>query len=105
MTPLTIDNVAAVLRRIHNEARRIGVDDSYDVRLRVLTSAPVDWEVLWGDAQYDTDHRGYWGASYMPNPQESEELDAEVIARELIEEVEGSLAEEGLYISHGEVKL
>jgi hypothetical protein len=34
-----------------------------DVRLQVHENGA--WEIHTGDSQYDLDHRGFWGASYL----------------------------------------
>jgi hypothetical protein len=53
--------------------------DYIDVRLQVMDNG--SWDVLWGDSGYDTDHRGYWGASSI-------DLDSDCgsIAMELIDQ-------------------
>lgn len=35
-----------------------------DVRLQVQASGA--WGLQWGDPSYDTNHRGFWGASSVP---------------------------------------
>lgn len=39
-------------------------DHSLDVRLQVTSEG--DWNVLWGDPSYDTDHTGVWGSDSIP---------------------------------------
>jgi hypothetical protein len=51
------------------------------------------WAVRWGDASYDQDHRGYWGASSVPGP--GEHFDAKDIARDLIEQAKDHHAQGG----------
>lgn len=36
-----------------------------DCRLRVLPEGG-GWQLLTGSADYDQDHRGYWGAGFLP---------------------------------------
>ncbi len=64
---------------------------SIDVRLQVSEDGS-NWDVHSGDASFDTDHRGYWGASCVS----SEEIDggrAEIIALDLIEQALEHMAE------------
>ena len=78
----TLEEVKAELERIiaFTNFDDLGQDDGYiDVRLRVFEG---DWEVKFGDSQYDTDHRGDWGYSAI-----CEDSDLEEIAQELIDEV------------------
>lgn len=51
-------------------------EEGLDVRLQVTDSA---WHVHTGDASYDTDHHGVWGASGL-----LEDSNVTAIARELI---------------------
>ena len=37
-------------------------DDATKVRLQVTEDG---WAILTGDPSYDTDHRGYWGSSFL----------------------------------------
>lgn len=48
-----------------------------DVRLRVFEGG---WEVLHGDSQYDTDHRGRWGLSFLSESSEVKEIARELLA-------------------------
>lgn len=80
---MTVEEVKAELERIveFTNFDDLGQDDGYlDVRLRVFEG---DWEIKFGDSQYDTDHRGLWGYASI-----SEESDLEEIAQELIDEVQ-----------------
>lgn len=58
-----------------------------DVRLRVHGGS---WELKTGDAQYDTDHRGYWGASSVS----ARDTDRDLMntAEDLIDQVEDDYA-------------
>ena len=68
----SIKDVAAELRRVNaydaGDGSAIDPDTgepfTIDVRLQVLPNG--SWQVWWGDSQYDTDHRGFWGASSVP---------------------------------------
>lgn len=55
----SIKNVAKELRLIN-----ANVENECDVRLQVYDDGK--WVVRSGDASYDTDHNGYWGASCIP---------------------------------------
>jgi len=61
------------------EPEEEGEEPFVDVRLRVFDGG---WEVLHGDSQYDTDHRGKWGYGAI-----SESSEAREVARELLTEV------------------
>lgn len=74
----SVDDVYASLRHIHDavdwgliESEWAEEDHSVEVRLRVQED---DWAVLWGDSQYDTDHRGYWGAASIHHGDDDNEL-------------------------------
>lgn len=54
-----------------------------DVRLRVFD---YDWQLLSGDPQYDTDHRGYWGYGSLQIGSSEDEC------RELAIELQNDLA-------------
>ena len=79
----TIEEVKAELERIiaFMNFDDLGQDDDgyIDVRLRVFEG---NWEVKYGDSQYDTDHRGWWAYSAI-----CEDSDLEEVAQELIDEV------------------
>lgn len=79
----TLEEVKAELERVAAfvDFDDLGQDDDgyIDVRLRVFEG---DWEVKFGDSQYDTDHRGDWGYSSI-----CKDSDLEEIAQELIDEV------------------
>lgn len=53
-------------------------EDGLDVRLQVTDDA---WHVHTGDASYDSDHHGAWGASVL-----LEDSNVTAVARELIDE-------------------
>src|SRR3954465_10405416 len=53
-------------------------DDGYmDVRLQVYPGG--SWALRRGDASFDTDHRGYWGAESLAWDSDCEELAAALI--------------------------
>lgn len=72
----SVESVATALAGVKATFAR--EEDGVDVRLQVTQGG---WGVLSGDAQYDTDHRGYWGASYL-----DKESNVRDVARELIAE-------------------
>lgn len=60
-----------------------------DVRLQVNDNG---WYIQEGDASYDTDHSGHWGAGTIMA--ESSEQDIQATALDLIHQVEESIAQE-----------
>ena len=54
------DTIAHELQGVRDYLRRNHLEET-DVRLQVLDNG--DWAIHSGDASYDTDHHGYWGAS------------------------------------------
>lgn len=66
-------------------------EDDVDVRLQVLSyRAPIDWKLHVGDASYDTDHHGYWGAAVIGRDFTNQDIaDAAEI---LIDEAEEAIA-------------
>lgn len=57
-----------------------------DVRLRVFNG---HWEVLTGDSQYDTDHRGTWAYGSFTPGMDSDAL--ELLAIDLVEQLENQV--------------
>jgi len=47
-------------------------EDYFDVRLRYFEG---EYTLLWGDSQYDTDHRGLWGYGSVSNDYSLEDLE------------------------------
>jgi hypothetical protein len=93
----SVADVAEVLRelkgRVEGSWERVEDEDEdeegwLDVRLQVEVSGA--WGVWSGDACYDTDHSGYWGASSL-----SAESDVVEVARELLADVRESVAQGG----------
>ena len=64
-----------------------GETPSVDVRLQWYNN---QWQIHTGDSSYDTDHRGYWGASGIQI-----DTDYKKLADDLIDQVEMSMAEGG----------
>lgn len=60
-----------------------GITDM-DVRLQVLDDGT--WQLHYGDAQYDTDHRGYWGASIISVGMNRRDLNG--VAQDLISQAQ-----------------
>ena len=52
-----------------------------DVRLRIHSGS---WQVLWGDPQFDTDHRGRWGYGTLFYGYDNRE-DMEGLAKEMLQ--------------------
>ena len=57
-----------------------------DVRLQVWPDG--SWTVHTGDASYDQDHRGKWGAACVPGRGRLTDSNAEEIAKDLLRQVE-----------------
>lgn len=68
-----------VIQAMDFEPEEEGEEPFIDVRLRIFDGS---WEVLHGDSQYDTDHRGLWGYSSI-----SESSEALEVARELLDDL------------------
>lgn len=66
---------------LHNVGSFADADD-VDVRLQAFGTG--EWHLHFGDAQYDTDHRGFWGSASISRACPMEEARATV--NELIEE-------------------
>lgn len=74
----TVKEVAAELRAIKAD-RWFDAEGWVDVRLQVCKGG--DWVVHSGDAQYDTDHTGFWGCSSL-----SSRSNCRDVARDLIDQ-------------------
>jgi hypothetical protein len=83
----SIKQVAAELAGIK---RFFGADidseEGLDVRLRVQDDG--SWSILFGDASYDQDHRGYWGSSSIDGRSNCRE-----VAKDLIKEAKDDYAQ------------
>lgn len=57
-------SIKALTAELLDVKRGLSADDDYlDVRLQVMPGE--GWSLHTGDSQYDTDHRGFWGASSL----------------------------------------
>lgn len=65
-------------------------NDSNEIEVRLQVTAD-HWQINSGDASYDQDHRGYWGANQITAYATPTELAD--IALELIEEVEEAIVQ------------
>jgi len=83
----TINEVCEALANVQSSIERGGCD----VRLQVISNG--DWAVHSGDASYDIDHRGYWGASSI-NKRDSKR-NRRAIAADLIEQAADHAAQNG----------
>jgi len=88
-----IKDVARDLKNIAREISKYGLPEDEeggcDVRLQVLPNG--GWSVHSGDAQYDQDHQGYWGASSIPY---DGHFNATEVAKDLIDQVKDAAAED-----------
>lgn len=90
---IAIANVWRDLRKIgRNECVRSEDDAGIDVRLQVHENG--NWIVRVGSADYDSDHRGFWGASFVPY----ERTNLTDIARDLIEQAKEHCVSSGFLI-------
>lgn len=80
LTSALVDEWRSMRQGCKDDYRDMDGGHCLDVRLRVHNGG---WELLTGSADYDQDHRGYWGASCIP----WERTRLEGIARDLIEQV------------------
>lgn len=62
---------------------RLGPRQEIDVRLNVQEGG---WALLTGDACYDDDHRGLWGASHLKGGGGRHGSNCEAVATELLEQ-------------------
>ena len=88
----SIRAVAAALRLANatiDPAPRVSTGDpeSVDVRLQVYPDG--DWAIRVGSADYDTDHRGYWGASSL----DGRRFNSRDVARDLINQARDDYAQ------------
>lgn len=89
----TIDDVAEELRLI-NLNTEAEDEEGIDVRLQVYEDGA--WAIRVGDPSYDTDHRGYWGASGVPGVLGGipGRFNAREVARDLIEQAKDMAADD-----------
>lgn len=88
----SIEEVARELRRINQHDAGDYGDEGVDVRLNVQTSG---WQVLWGDPQYDQDHRGFWGLGSVPGG--GRRFDSMKEARQLLSEAKDDYYQQETY--------
>ena len=77
---LMIDEVSRHLSDCLADARQCE-EGGMDVRLRVFDGG---WWLNAGDAQYDDDHRGYWGAATLLGDETADDL--LMLAEDLLEQ-------------------
>ena len=80
----TIRDVARAVKNVHDYS-----DVECDIRLQV--SEDGTWAIRHGDASYDLDHRGYWGASSVPGY--GRRFNSRDVARDLIDQCRDMLAD------------
>jgi len=81
----SIKDVAEELAAINRSTESVD-GDPIDVRLQVYDNGR--WAVRSGDAQYDLDHSGHWGASSLPGVYKGKvrRCNTRDVARDLIEQ-------------------
>lgn len=89
----SIHDLALALRDLNDN-----VEGECDVRLQVYPEG--GWRLRYGDASYDQDHSGYWGASSIPGYKASQgysnrftQEKSKSIARDLIEQAKEHAAQ------------
>jgi hypothetical protein len=82
-----IAEVAKFLTAIKKQLKSWGLKET-DVRLQVWPDG--QWNLHSGDAQYDQDHRGYWGASGVSTSDSADDLRR--AAKDLIEQARDDVA-------------
>ena len=84
LKPPSVEDVATDLRAINEqELEPDDAEEGIDVRLQVISDEEA--YVHSGDAQYDQDHSGYWGAATVPGG--GRPFDAVEVAQDLIDQV------------------
>ena len=85
-------SVTALVAALREERRYWSATDdsetSVDIRLQVVDGS---WALHTGDASYDTDHRGYWGAGQLDTCDTNEQLTA--LANMMLVEASDALAQ------------
>jgi hypothetical protein len=74
--------LAQVANGIEDIARWLRANDLVETDIRLQFFSEDSWYLHSGDASYDTDHSGYWGAVVLT----TEEYDATELAQELIDQ-------------------
>jgi hypothetical protein len=90
----SIKDVANDLSLINRESVDNDSDEeAYGIDVRLQVTSDGSWFIHFGDASYDTDHRGYWGDSSVPG--NGERFDAKAVARDLVDQVKEQMAASG----------
>lgn len=88
-----VHDVTAALVSALSDLKSYGPEiTEMDVRLQVIPSESMDWYIRTGDAQYDTDHRGAWGASSIDTTYTIDQL--REVAKDLISQADDMLSDE-----------
>jgi len=73
-------HVADEIRVLRDRLAKLGItagpNDSNNgshIELRLQVYPSGEWVLRWGDPQYDQDHRGWWGNSFLPGMDASDE--------------------------------
>lgn len=84
----SIKDVAKELRGINHN-----VENECEVRLQVWDDSK--WIIRSGDPQYDPDHRGYWGSSFVPGVVNGQvkRFNSREIAKDLLNDCKESYAQ------------
>ena len=79
-------SVAAVAEELRGV--NANVEGECDVRLQVHDGEPLSWRIRYGDASYDQDHRGSWGAGSVPGVVRgrTSRFDSVALAKDLLEQ-------------------
>jgi hypothetical protein len=81
-----VKDVAREIRALAKEVARYGAFEGGEPpELRLQVYPDGTWALRWGLSDYDLDHRGFWGAAYLPRPREKASV-FESVARSLIEQ-------------------
>jgi hypothetical protein len=83
-----ISDVARDLREIAREVNGYSLDSEEGVDVRLQVEENGDWRLWSGDSQYDTDHRGHWGASSIPSDGSS--FNVSEVAKDLVSQAKDS---------------
>jgi hypothetical protein len=82
---VSFPSIQVVAAELHAAKVHLAKGQDVDVRLQVTDG---DWTVHTGDASFDTDHRGYWGAGTLTRQTNSRE-----VARDLIDQAKDDHAQ------------
>lgn len=85
-----VETVITELTYVLGQAKRMNLpDDSWPLEVRLQVNGQ-EWRIWDGAPDYDTDHRGHWGASSLDADMGPAELRS--VAEDLISQVEDSIA-------------